>query len=312
MNQGIELSIIVPVSERYDEVAPLYHAYKSAVAAAEKRYEFIYVLDGEHPGVLKELQELREEGEPIRIITLAKWFGEATALTAGFEKSAAGVILTLPAYSQIEASEIPRLVAALEHHDMVIGRRWPRIDSKFNQAQARIFHWLLNFVTHTPFQDIGCAARIFKRRVIDEVSLYGDQHRFLPLLAQRQGFRVLELNVAQSRADAAQRVYRPGVYVRRILDLLTTFFLVKFTKKPLRFFGLLGCGAIFLGALFTLYVIVERLFFEVPLGDRPALLLSSLLVVLGIQIFAIGLIGEIIIFTHAKDLKEYTIERIVE
>jgi glycosyltransferase involved in cell wall biosynthesis len=312
MNQGIELSVIVPVTERYDEVQPLYYAYKRTLAAIGKRHEFIYVLDGEHPAVLKELQKLRGAGEPIRIITLAKWFGEATALTAGFEKSTAEVILTLPAYSQVEASEIPRLVAALEHHDMVIGRRWPRIDSRFNQTQARIFHWLLKLVTHTSFQDIGCAVRVFNRRVIDEVSLYGDQHRFLPLLAQRQGFKVLELNVAQSRADAAQRIYRPGVYVRRILDLLTTFFLVKFTKKPLRFFGLLGSGAIFLGGIFTLYVVVERLFFGVPLADRPALLLSSLLVVLGIQIFAIGLIGEIIIFTHAKDLKEYTIERIVE
>jgi glycosyltransferase involved in cell wall biosynthesis len=312
VNQSIELSVVIPVTERYDQVQPLYHAYKSAVEAIGKHHEFIYVLDGEHPAVLEELQKLRAEGEPICIITLAKWFGEATALTAGFEKSAAEVILTLPAYSQIEASEIPRLVAALEHHDMVIGRRWPRIDSRFNQTQAKVFHWLLQLVTHTSFQDIGCAVRVFKRHVIEEVSLYGDQHRFLPLLAQRQGFRVLELNIAQSSADAAQRVYRPGVYVRRILDLLTTFFLIKFTKKPLRFFGLLGCGAIFLGAVFTLYVIVERLFFGVPLAERPALFLSSLLVVLGIQIFAIGLIGEIIIFTHAKDLKEYTIERIVE
>jgi len=312
MNQAIELSVIVPVTERYDEVEPLYQSYKSGITATGKRHEFIYVLDGEHPDVLSTLQKLREVGEPIRIITLAKWFGEATALTAAFEKALGNVILTLPAYSQVEASEISRFVAALDHYDMVIGRRWPRIDPRFNQAQARVFHWLLKLVTHASFQDIGCAVRVFKRRVVDEVSLYGDQHRFLPLLAQRQGFRVLELNVAQSRADAAPRIYGPGVYIRRILDLLTTFFLVKFTKKPLRFFGLLGCGAIFLGGIFTLYVIIERLFFGVPLADRPALLLGSLLVVLGIQIFAIGLIGEIVIFTHAKDLKEYTIERIVE
>lgn len=310
--ESIELSAIIPVSERYDEVSGLYRSYKSALAASKKSFEFVYVLDGFYPEVMQTLQGLREQGEPIRIIMLAKWFGEATALTAGFEKAKGEIIVTLPAYSQVEATEIPRLISAVQDFDMVVGRRWPRIDPSINQVQTRVFNRLVGSVTGSPFQDLGCGVRVFKRRVVDEVNVYGDQHRFLPLLAQRQGFKVKELDIAQSSTDIATRVYRPGVYVRRILDLITAFFTVKFTKKPLRFFGLLGVGAIVLGSISTLYVIIERLFFGVALADRPALFLSSLLVVLGIQIFAIGLIGEIIIFTHTKELKDYTIERIVE
>jgi hypothetical protein len=147
---------------------------------------------------------------------------------------------------------------------------------------------------------------------VAELPLYGDQHRFLPLLAARLGFRIGEVNVAQSRKEKFWRLYRPGVYPRRLLDLLTVFFLIKFTKKPLRFFGLIGAATFLLGGLLTLYLVIERLFFGVPLAQRPALLLSSLLVVLGVQIFALGLIGELIIFTHAKDIKEYTIDEIIK
>jgi hypothetical protein len=117
--------------------------------------------------------------------------------------------------------------------------------------------------------------------------------------------------VAQSEKDIHRRIYAPGLYVRRLLDLLTIFFLIKFTKKPLRFFGLVGTTLSGLGVISSLYLVGERLFLDISLADRPALILSSLLIVLGVQVIAIGLIGEIIIFTHAKDLKEYKIDRII-
>jgi len=144
-----------------------------------------------------------------------------------------------------------------------------------------------------------------------EVPLYGDLHRFFPIMAHRHGFKTIEVNVEQSKSDVFQRIYAPGIYLRRLLDLLTVFFLIKFTKKPLRFFGLVGSSIFGLGLVATIWLVTERLFFNVALADRPALILSSLLIVLGIQIIAIGLIGEIIIFTHAKDLKEYKIDQII-
>lgn len=311
MGSVIELSVIVPVTERYDDVRGVYSAYKSNLDAIGIAYEFIYVLDGYYPSVEEQLKELRRQGEPIIIIKLAKWFGEATALSVGFEHSSGPTVLTLPPYLQVAPEELPRLVASLQEHDMVVACRWPRRDSILNKAQSAVFHLLLRSLTDLDFHDLGCGVRVIRRRVIDEIQIYGDQHRFLPLLASRQGFKVAEVQARQAAEDAKQRIYAPGVYLRRMLDILAIFFLLKFTKKPLRFFGLLGSSLFVLGAGVGVYLAVERLFFDVSLADRPLLLLASLLVVLGVQVFAIGLIGEIIIFTHAKDIKEYTVEEIV-
>ena len=308
--RNIELSVIIPVTERYDPIVELFYEYKRGVEASGKEYEFIYILNSDQTDTLRKLTKLQET-EEITIIMLAKWFGEATALSAAFSKISGDIILTLPAYQQIESDEIPQLIAALDNCDMVLARRWPRRDTLLNRLQSRLFNFLLRLSTDLEIHDAGCSARAFKRNVIDEIQLYGDLHRFFPVMAHRQGFRVIEINVAQSEKDFHQRLYAPGIYIRRLLDLLTIFFLIKFTKKPLRFFGLVGTTLFALGIVSSLYVIVERLFFDVSLADRPALFLSSLLIVLGVQIIAIGLIGEIIIFTHAKDIKEYKIDKII-
>lgn len=312
MTARIALSAIVPVTERFDDVETLYRAYKRSVEATGLGYEFIYVLDGEYPDVLKALKDLRKQGEPIKIIALATWFGEATALTIGFAHAAGDLILTLPAYRQVETDEIPRLVKALDEYDMVVARRYPRLDSKLNIVQSKVFHFLLKLMVDVPFHDLGCGVRAMRRQVVNEVNLYGDQHRFLPLLAYRQGFKMLELETKQAKEDTFRRVYRFGVYLRRLLDILTIVFIVKFTKKPLRFFGLIGSFTLSIGAIGTLYLVVERLFFDVALADRPALVLAVLMIVLGFQMIAVGLIGELIIFTHAKEVKEYTIDQIIE
>ena len=159
----IELAVIVPVSERYDEVYELYDAYKKALQSSGCSYEFTYVLDGDFPDVLDKLTKLQAGGEPLRILKLGRWFGEATALTAGFENSRGDIILTLPAYYQVEPSEISKLLKEIHDHDMVIGRRFPRTDSRLNRLQTRLFNGMLNFTTGTSFHDLGCGVRAFKR-----------------------------------------------------------------------------------------------------------------------------------------------------
>lgn len=309
-DSNAELSVIIPITERYDHISELFHEYKRGIDATGLTYEIIYVLDGEHPEAFEELTRLQET-ENLTIITLAKLFGESTALNAAFGTSSGNIILTLPAYHQIEANEIPRLVAAIKDNDMVLARRWPRSDSLVNRLQTRSFNFLLRLSTDLPIRDAGCSARVFTRDVVNEVQLYGDLHRFFPVMAHRQGFRVAEIDVKQSQKDTHRRIYAPGLYVRRLLDLLTIFFLVKFTKKPLRFFGLIGTTLLSVGFFTTLFLVIDRLAFGAALSDRPALILASLLIVLGIQVIAIGLIGEIIIFTHARNIKEYRIDRII-
>ena len=296
-SQKIELSVIIPVTERFDPISELFHEYKRGVETTELKHEFIYVIDGNQPDVLSELRKLQET-EKLTIITLARRFGEATALSAAFSKTSGDIILTLPAYQQIEADDIPKLIASLENCDMVLSRRWPRRDSLLNRLQTKLFNFLLRLSTDLKIHDAGCSVRAFTREVIEEIQLYGDLHRFFPVMAHRQGFRIIELEVAQSEKDVHQRLYSPGLYIRRLLDLLTIFFLIKFTKKPLRFFGLVGTTLFSIGLVSSLYLIGERLLLDTSLADRPALILSSLLVVLGVQIIAIGLFWVVFTFKH--------------
>ena len=307
----LPLSVIMPVGNRHaSDVATLYADYKAALDGLNTPYEFIVVLDGPRADVAASLQRLLERGENLIVISLTKRFGEATALMAGFQRASGRVILTVPAYHQVEGTEIGKLVRALDKADLAIGRRWPRVGSRFEVMRRDAFHRLIA-TGGQRFNDLGCGVRAMKRRVLDEISLYGDQHRFLPVLANRQGFRIVEVDVAQSPLDRFEGGYPPKEYLHRVLDIFTVFFLVRFTKKPLRFFGMVGATTFVIGALLVAYLAIDRLVFQHPLADRPALLLSSLLVVLGMQLFALGLLGELIIFTHARDIKDYQVDEVV-
>jgi glycosyltransferase involved in cell wall biosynthesis len=312
MTNKIEISAVVPVGGRFDKTGSLVREYLDALKKTGKKFELVYVLDGEYAEFSNQLITLAANEDKLRIIQLAKSFGEATALSAGFEHTAGAIVLTLPAYYQINPVEIGKLIAELDNCDVVVAARWPRAtSSKFETVRRELFHWLIRVVSGSSFNDLGCGARALKRSVVDEVPVYGDQHNFLPLLAIRRGFHVHELTVTQSKEDRYEGGYGPRIYLRRLLDILTVVFLVRFTKKPLRLFGMIGSVTLGIGVIFLLYVIIERLFFGVGLADRPALLLSSLLVVLGMQLFALGLLGELIIFAHARDIKEYTVDRII-
>jgi glycosyltransferase involved in cell wall biosynthesis len=308
-----KVSVVVPISERYDDLREIYLQYAREISSMGLAHEFIFVLDVPDRGALETLKALKKEYPAIVIITLGRWFGEATALSAGFEVAKGAVIVTVPAYFQVEPSAVQQMVQEFgkKEQDLVIARRCPRIDSWFNRAQSRVFHALIRILIGTNYQDISCGLRVMKRKVAQEIRLYGDLHRFLPLLAHQRGFKIAEVPVRQSPHDAKRRVYGPGVYLRRLLDILTLFFLYKFTKKPLRFFGLVGSGVFCAGAILTGYLGIDRIL-GVPLASRPLLILGVLWMVFGVQLFSIGLLGEIIIFTHAHDAKEYHTEEIVE
>jgi glycosyltransferase involved in cell wall biosynthesis len=308
-----QLSVVVPISERYDDLRGIYLQYAREISSAGLAYEFIFVLDGPDPAALESLKALKKDYPAITVIALGHWFGEATALSVGFETAKGATIVTVPAYFQVQPYEIQRMLKEFveREQDLVIAWRYPRIDPLFNRLQSRAFHALIRLLIGTKYQDISCGLRVMKRKVAQEIRLYGDLHRFLPLLAHQRGFKIAEVPVQQSFHDAKKRVYGPGVYLRRLLDILTLFFLYKFTRKPLRFFGLVGSGVFCAGAILTAYLGVDRLL-GVPLASRPLLILGVLWMVFGVQLFSIGLLGEIIIFTHARDLKEYHTEEIVK
>jgi hypothetical protein len=309
---AVQVSAIIYVGERRTSLEDLYPEYKSGLAELDVPYEFIFVLDGPHPDYEQSLARLVADGEPITVISLSRYFGEATAIMVGFEHAGGGVILTLPAYLQVEGSQVGTLYSALTSADLAVSYREPRATRWFETVRRAAFHGLVRFVTRLQFRDLGCNARAMRRKVLEEIHLYGDQQRFLPVLAERKGFRVAEVAVRQSAGDRHNQTYPPRNYLRSFLDIFTIFFLVRFTKRPLRFFGMIGVATFAVGILELLYLVVARLWFSSPLADRPALLLASLLIVLGVQIFALGLLGELIIFTHAGGSKDYQVDRVIQ
>lgn len=313
MSNKPRLSVVIPVVDRVDDLEELYSGYERALEQVGWPYEVLFVVDGGAQAALPSLKALQESRRSrLSIIRLAKWFGEATALSVGLNQTRGDWVLTLPAYHQVEPESLQVLFESLGDNDMLVVRRWPRAGNSVEGWRRRGFHSLIRTLTGESFSDLGCNVRLFKRQVVAEIALYGDQHRFLPILANRQGFTVQEIDLPQAPKDRFRGRYRLRDYLHRLLDILTLFFLVRFTKKPLRFFGMVGSFVLAFGGLIVLVVVIQRMFFDVPLGDRPILLLGSLLVVLGVQVFALGLIGELIIFTHAGNLKEYKIAEIIE
>jgi glycosyltransferase involved in cell wall biosynthesis len=306
-----DYSVVIPVGDRVDDLELLLEEYDDAVASTGGSYEIIAVLDGRRRQWFKVLDRLAAKNDRLHVIELARQFGEASALAAGFDAAKADTILTLPAYYQVDPAEIPKFLSSGDaEDDMLIAVR-PRSGASFDKIRRRVFHALFRLTSGMAFEDLGCGVRTFRREVAEEIPLYGDQHRFFPALARRRGFRVREIELVQSPKDMFRGRYRMREYLHRLLDILTVFFLVRFTKKPLRFFGTIGFIAASIGAVFTLVLVVQRLIFGMGLADRPALLLGSLLIVLGVQTFALGLIGELIIFTHGTQMKEYSVRRII-
>lgn len=309
----VTLSVIIPITERYDDLRKLYLHYEEALAASNHSHELIFVLDGVNLAALEILKDLKSEFPQIEVITTNRRVGEATALAIGFERALGSTILTLAPFLQIEPIEINRVLQEFRdgEYDLVISRREPRIDSILNRLQSWVFHRLTRILTTLRYHDIGCRLRVMRPEVAEEVRLYGDLHRFFPFLAYQRGFKVTEVPVRQSETDKKRRA-GPGTCLKRLLDLLTLFFLFKFTKRPLRFFGLLGSGLFGTGGLIAVATVALQLVGYETIAGRPFLILGMLLMVLGVQLFSIGLLGEIIVFTHARKIKDYTVSKILE
>jgi glycosyltransferase involved in cell wall biosynthesis len=311
--QNPEVSVVVPISERHDDMKLLYSLYANQLEKMGKDFEFIFIVDGNFTTAYEDLKELKSNGNPIKIIKYARTFGESNALMEGFQQAKGGKILTLASYMQVEPSDLDKIFSAYNNgNDLVITRRFPRKDPLINKIQSKAYHYIIRKLTGVKFKDITSGMRLINKNILPEFHLYGDLHRFIPIFALRQGLKVKEVNVTQRKEDTQIRLVKPGIYLRRGLDLLTLFFLIKFTKKPLRFFGLIGSAICIPGILVTSYLAILRLFGKIGLANRPLLLLGILLVVFGLQLFSVGLIGELILFTRAKEIEHYRIDEIIE
>ncbi len=303
----LDVSVIVPVVERPTSLVQLYREFSAPLRQAGKSCEFIFITYPWYRRLTQPLADISTMGEAVRVIEVTQGVGETALLKIAATHARGRVIVTLPAYLQTEASALPALLARVEAGaDLAVAWRWPRRDSAINRFQSRMLHLFVGKLAGGQLHDVACAVRAMRSDLVTEVPLYGEFVRFLPLLALREGFTVEEVQSPVHPAAMGSRVYGLGVYIRRLIDVLGLLFLLKFTEKPLRFFGLIGGLLSSVGGLTLLVVFLQRLAGH-GLSDRPVLLLAVLLIVLGIQSVALGLIGEMIVHLTASQRRRYRI-----
>ena len=303
----VALSIVVPVVERPADLVQLYDEYSAPLRDCGWPFEFLFVLEPWANQLKPPLEELARRGEPLRIVEAGRTVGEAGQLRLVEPLCRAEIIVTLPAYHRVGADCLPTLIRRVEESaDLAVARRSPRKDAWLNRLQNRIFHVLVGAASRQPFHDIACGVRAMRRDILRELPLYGDFSRFLPLFAVQEGFEVAEIPCSQHPLDRQARVYSPGTYMRRLLDLVGVFFLLRFTYSPLRFFGFVGGGLSTVGALILVVLFVQRLLGQ-GLANRPILLLGVLLFTLGFQVVALGLVGELIVHLNAPARRSYRV-----
>jgi hypothetical protein len=304
------VSVMVPVWQEPEPLVALYQEYAAPLRARGWAFEFIFICE---PGFDNEIAALLVEnrkGEPIRILQVAQLIDESSLFNSAGSHANGKVLVTLPAYRRIEADQIPRMVdRVLEGGiDLVMARRWPRRDAWINKVQNRALHRLIHWTVGGNLRDVACGVRAMRKEVLLNTPVYGDSFRFFALLANRAGYSMEEMDTPQHLADRRARIYRPMLYLRRIVDLLGIFVILRFTSRPLRFFGPIGAAMMLLG---TVALGVTAVLGLGPIGSigRVILLTGLFLFVLGIQSVAIGLVGEMMVFLHAPTQSRY---RIVE
>ncbi len=301
---SVELGLIIPVSHRMDDLGAILDLVCKGLEATGRTYEILFVLDGERPDRLEVARKLAAGSKGVRVLSLARAFGEGAALRAGVRSTTAPILMTHPAYFQVDGEVIPKLVEALDDGaEVAFASRLPTKESLSNRIQRWAFNAAIRKALWVRYRDVACGVRAIRRDVLDELSVHGSFHRFLPVLATIKGFQVREVDARQHEQATHRRVYSPTTYLLRLLDLVNVFFLLRFTQKPLRFFGLVG-GALFaVGFAICLYLSILKVFVGAQLGERPLLLLGVLLVVLGFQTLALGLLGELVTFVQSSPSK---------
>jgi glycosyltransferase involved in cell wall biosynthesis len=297
------ISIVVPVRDEQESIDPLYRELCDVLDEARDEWEVVYVDDGSLDGTFATLVRLHSEQTNVRVVRLRKRLGKAAALDAGFAEAAGSIVVTIDGDLQDDPSEIPRLLAKLEEgFDLVSGWKTSRQDPLSRRIPSRIFNRVAGWVSGTRLHDMNCGLKAFRIEVARELSLYGELHRFIPLLATDRGFRVAEVPVNHRPRAHGRSRYGMERYVRGFLDLLTVAFMSRYRHRPLHLFGGLGLVIASIGFLVLSYLTVLKLTGH-AIGGRPLLVLGVLLMVVGIQLLSLGLISELITSHHAERMR---------
>jgi len=294
------ISIVIPLHNEERSVALLYEELQAALEPLAQEWEAVFVDDGSVDGSFAALTRLHDGNENVRVVRLRRNFGKAAALAAGFGQARGETVVTIDADLQDDPAEIPRLLVKLdEGFDLVSGWKTRRRDPLRRRVLSRIFNWVTGRVSGLRLHDMNCGLKAYRAEVVRGMPLYGELHRFIPVLAQYRGFRVAELPVNHRPREHGRSRYGVERYVRGFLDLLTVSFIGRYRHRPLHLFGGLGLILGLLGVAILVYLTVVKALGH-AIGERPLLTLGVLLVVVGLQFFSLGLISEMLTSQHEE------------
>ena len=288
------ISIVVPLHNEARSIALLYDELDGALQPLADEWEAVFVDDGSTDGSFAALTRLHAGHDNVRVIRLRRNFGKATALATGFDNAHGETVVTIDGDLQDDPAEIPRLLAKLdEGYDLVSGWKTHRRDPLRRRIPSRIFNWVTGRVSGLRLHDMNCGLKAYRAEVVNGMRLYGELHRFIPVLAHYRGFRATELPVNHRPREHGRSRYGVERYVRGFLDLLTVSFIGRYRHRPLHLFGGLGLVLGTIGFVVLTYLTVLKALGH-AIGDRPLLTLGVLLVVVGLQFFSLGLISEML------------------
>jgi glycosyltransferase involved in cell wall biosynthesis len=298
------ISVVVPVHNEERSIALLYDELRSALEPLEHDWEAIFVDDGSTDGTFAALTRLHNSVVNVRVVRLRRNFGKAAALVAGFDQAHGDTVVTIDGDLQDDPSEIPRLLAKLdEGFDLVTGWKTHRRDPLSRRILSRVFNRVTSTFSGVRLHDMNCGLKAYRAEVVHGLRLYGELHRFIPVLAHYRGFRIAELPVNHRPREHGRSRYGVERYLRGFLDLLTVSFIGRYRHRPLHLFGGFGLILGFFGTAILIYLTVVKALGH-AIGQRPLLMLGVLLVVIGMQFFSLGLISEMITSHHEERARE--------
>ncbi|GAB4536096.1 MAG: glycosyltransferase family 2 protein [Thermodesulfovibrionia bacterium] len=292
------VSIIVPIYNEEENIRPLYQALKGVMDAQGYDYELLFVDDGSSDGTPDLLDSIAREDPKVRLLTFRRNFGKAAAWSAGFDHANGDVIVTIDADLQNDPRDIPRMVSLIGEYDVVNGWRKKRKDPFIiRRFPSIIANWLISKVTGVRLRDYGSGLKAYKADVIKNIRIYGEMHRFIPVIASWYGVKIKEIETTHHPRERGKSKYGISRTLIVLLDLITIKFLQSFSTKPLQAFGPIGLLLGAIGFVVNLYLTILWFSGE-SIGHRPLLLLGVLLMIIGIQLIGMGLLGEMLVSVY--------------
>jgi glycosyltransferase involved in cell wall biosynthesis len=298
----LSLSVVVPLYNERPALEELYQRLSAVLRDITVRHEIIFVDDGSTDGSLITLREIRSVDSSVRYIRFRRNFGKSAALAAGFRSARYRIIVTMDSDLQDLPEELPVLLKKLdEGYDLVSGWRHSRHDRLTKRLGSRIYNFVTGFLTGVRLHDLNCGFKVIRREVLDEVMVYGERHRFLPVLASYRGFLLGEEKIQHAPRKYGSSRYGLERVVGGMFSLLTIILMTRYTNKPLHFFGFLGTLLAGIGFIIDFYLILLRLLQRQWLSNRPLLIIGTLLIIVGVQLVLFGLLAEMIAFSYRRE-----------